>query len=104
PVPAPSSDPEFLAAATSAVVAALEKAGSACLLPGILLARTGLQAAMQAVIDVSGLPFATMFMGKSVLDEQHPNYIGMYNGALMNEEVRDFVENCDLVLQVGTLM
>ncbi len=57
---------------------------------------------MQAVIDASGLPFATMFMGKSVLDEQHPNYIGMYNGALMNEEVRDFVESCDLVLEVGT--
>jgi indolepyruvate decarboxylase len=104
PVPAPSSDPEFLAAATTAVAAALEKAGSACFLPGILVARTGLQPAMQAVIDVSGLPFATMFMGKSVLDEQHPNYIGMYNGALMNEEVRDFVESCDLVLEVGTLL
>jgi indolepyruvate decarboxylase len=104
PVPAPSSDPDFLAAATATVVAALEKARSACFLPGILLARTGLQAAMQAVIDVSGLPFATMFMGKSVLDEHHPNYIGMYDGALMNEEVRDFVESCDLVLEVGTLL
>ena len=59
---------------------------------------------MQAVIDASGLPFATMFMGKSVLDEQHPNYIGMYDGALMNEEVRNFVEGCDVVLEVGTLL
>jgi indolepyruvate decarboxylase len=104
PVPAPSSDPVFLAAATDAIVAALEKARTACFLPGILLARTGLQAAMQAVIDASGLPFATMFMGKSVLDEHHPGYIGMYDGALMNEGVRDFVEGCDLVLEVGTLL
>jgi indolepyruvate decarboxylase len=104
PVPAPSSDPDFLAAATDAIVSLVEKASTACFLPGILVARTGLQAAMQAVIEASGLPFATMFMGKSVLDEQHPNYIGMYDGALMNEEVRDFVESCDVVLEVGTLL
>jgi indolepyruvate decarboxylase len=44
-----------------------------------------------------------MFMGKAVLDEQHPNYIGMYDGALMNEGVRDFVESCDLVIEVGAV-
>jgi indolepyruvate decarboxylase len=104
PLPAPGSDPAFLSAATDAIVAALEKARTACFLPGILLARTGLQAAMQAVVDASGLPFATMFMGKSVLDEQQPSYIGMYDGALMNESVRDFVESCDLVLEVGTML
>jgi indolepyruvate decarboxylase len=104
PLPPPQSDPAFLTAATDAIVAALDKARSACFLPGILLARTGLQSAMQAVIDASDLPFATMFMGKSVLDEQHPNYIGMYDGALMNEDVRAFVEGCDLVLEVGTML
>jgi indolepyruvate decarboxylase len=44
-----------------------------------------------------------MFMAKSVLDEQHPAYIGMYDGTLMSEEVRQFVEGCDLVLAVGTI-
>ena len=32
-------------------------------------------------------------MAKSVLDEQHPTYAGMYDGALMNEKVRRFVED-----------
>jgi indolepyruvate decarboxylase len=67
-----------------------------------MLARTGLQGAMQAVVTASGLPFATMFLDKSVLDESQPAYIGMYDGALMNEDVRDFVEGCDLVLAIGT--
>ena len=104
PMALPRSDPDFLAAAADAIVAALAKARSACFLPGILVARTGQQEAMQAVIDASGVPFATMFMGKSVLDEQHPNYVGMYDGALMNEDVRTFVESCDVVLEVGTLL
>ncbi|MEJ0089632.1 MAG: thiamine pyrophosphate-binding protein [Limisphaerales bacterium] len=72
PVPAPGSDPAFLTAAADAIVEALAKADTACALPGILVARTKSQAAMQAVIDASGLPFATMFMGKSVLDEEQP--------------------------------
>lgn len=104
PVPAPGSDPDSLNSAVEAIVAALEKAKSACILPGILLARLGLQPSMQAVVEAGDLPFATMFMDKSVLDEQHPNYIGLYDGALMNEGVRGFVEGCELVLEVGTML
>lgn len=104
PIPAPRSDPEALAAAADAVAAALDKARTACLIAGILVARTGLRPALQAVIDASGLPFATMFMGKSVLDEQQPTYAGMYDGALMNEDVRAFVEGADCVVTVGAPM
>jgi len=81
----------------------LAGARSAFLLAGMLVRRTANRERLRALLDASGLPFTTMFMGKSVLDEQHPNYIGMYDGALMNEEVRDFVESCDVVLEVGTL-
>jgi indolepyruvate decarboxylase len=104
PSPAPQSDPESLIAATDAILAALAKATTAGVLPGILIVRAGLQAAMQEVIDASGLPFATMFMDKSVLEEQQRNYIGMYDGRLMNEDVRAFVEGCDCILEVGTLL
>ena len=45
-----------------------------------------------------------MFMDKSVLDETHPCYVGMYDGALMQPEVRAFVEEADRVLAIGTLM
>jgi indolepyruvate decarboxylase len=104
PLAPPHSDPRSLAAAVEAVAAALARAETACVLPGILVARAGLQPALLQMIDASGLPFATMFMAKSVLDEQHPNYIGMYDGALMTPAVRDFVEGCDRVLVVGSPM
>jgi indolepyruvate decarboxylase len=101
---APRSDPASLNLAVEAIVAALGSARTACVLPGILVARAGLRGALQSLIDSSGLPFATMFMDKSVLDEQHPAYAGMYDGTLMDESVRNFVETCDQVLAVGTLM
>lgn len=104
PVAAPRSDPAALAAAAGAIGAALEGAASACVVPGILVARAGLRSILQNVIDASGLPFATMFMGKSVLDEQQSGYAGIYDGTLMNEEVRAFVEGCDRVVIVGAAM
>ena len=102
-IAAPSSDPTALAAATTAIAAALDAAGTACVLSGILIARCGLQASMQALIDRSGLPFATMFMDKSVLDEQQDGFVGMYDGALMTDAVRSFVEGRDRILAIGTL-
>ncbi|HUJ94761.1 MAG TPA: thiamine pyrophosphate-binding protein [Terriglobales bacterium] len=98
------SHPEHVKAAADAITEAIEKARSACFLPGNLLGRLRLQGVMTAVIDASGVPFATMFRDKSVLDEQDPNYVGMYVGKLLNEEVREFVEGCDLVIEVGTLL
>ena len=56
------------------------------------------------MVEASGLPFAAMFMDKSALDKTHPHYIGMYDGRLMNEEIRAFVEDCDCVLGIGAML
>lgn len=104
PIAQPRSNPQALVAAVDAIVGRLDRASTACVLPGILVARSGLRKPMQALIDASGLPFATMFMAKSVLDEQQERYVGVYDGGLMNEEVRRFVEGSDLVIDVGSPM
>jgi indolepyruvate decarboxylase len=103
PLAEPKSDPDALESAVNAIAEAVARAKTACILPGVLLARFGLQALATAVVDASGLPFATMLMDKSVLDETHPNYIGIYNGALTDENVRAFVEGADCVLNFGAL-
>jgi indolepyruvate decarboxylase len=100
----PRSDLVSLNAAVETIVGALAEAKTACVLPGFLLARAGLQREIRAFIDTSNLPFATMFMDKSIIDEQHPNHIGMYEGALLNEHVRAFVESCDRVMAIGTIL
>jgi indolepyruvate decarboxylase len=100
----PKSDPASLGKAVDAIIAALDKAKTACILPGLLANRAGLQAAVQSFVDASGLPFATMFADKSALEEQQPAYIGMYDGKLMDEAVRTFVESCDCVVLIGAIL
>jgi indolepyruvate decarboxylase len=100
----PSSDPANLSAVTEAILDALAHSGTACILPGMLTARMQIRNRLHDFVEASGLPFATMFADKSVLDEQHPQYIGMYDGKLMDERVREFVESCDRVVRIGTMM
>jgi indolepyruvate decarboxylase len=104
PLPAPASDRSALQSAADAIIKALEGKSTVCILPGLLAVRAGLRDQLGAFVDASGLPFATMFADKAVLDEQHPAYIGMYDGKIMDEPVRRFVESCELVLSIGAIM
>ena len=70
---------------------------------GYLIPRLGCTAQAMALVEATGLPFATMFMDKTALDETHPQYIGMYDGRIMNQDIREFVEGCDCVLNLGAL-
>src|SRR5215467_5704139 len=104
PLDPPISDPKVLQSVTDAIIVAMEGAHTACILPGVLAVRAGLRESLRSFVDACGLPFATMLMDKSVLDEQHPSFIGMYDGKIMDESVRAFVESSDLVMIIGAIM
>ena len=99
----PATDPEALKEAVEAIAEKLDKAKTAVILAGYLIPRLGCTAQAMALVEAAGLPFATMFMDKTALDETHPQYIGMYDGRIMNQDIREFVEGCDCVLNLGAL-
>lgn len=103
PIPAPGSDSATLKEAVQAMAEKLAQAKTAAILAGYLILRLGCAAEAAALVEASGLPFATMLMDKTALDETHPQYIGIYDGRLMNPEIREFVEGCDCVLNLGGL-
>ena len=100
---APTSDREALSEAVEAVAEKLARAKTAAILAGYLIPRLGCEAEALALVEATGLPFATMFMDKTALDETHPQYIGMYDGRIMNPDIREFIEGCDCVLNLGAL-
>ena len=46
----------------------------------------------------------TTMLGKSVIPETHPLFVGLYEGAMGNDEVTRFVEDSDCVMLLGTFM
>ena len=99
----PQSDQATLREAVSTIHDRLSMAASPVVLAGYLLRRLNLQDAATRLIERANLPFATMFMDKTTLDESLPQYGGIYDGRIMNREVRDFVEGSDCVLNIGAL-
>jgi TPP-dependent 2-oxoacid decarboxylase len=99
-----SSDKEILDEAAAEAVSILKSAKKAVILAGIEAHRLGLRHELEDLISHTGYPFASTLLGKAVIPEKHPQFIGVYCGALLAESTRRIVENADVVLCLGTLM
>jgi pyruvate decarboxylase/indolepyruvate decarboxylase len=99
-----SSDPEALAEAVDATVAFLNAAERPVVLADVGVTRYRMQDALRRLLDATGYPWATMIMGKGLLEETHPRYIGLYNGAMSDPYVRARIEEADGILTIGTLL
>lgn len=110
--PVPRSLPPLTLPATAQVADLHRRTGQAILewmrsrqrpvvLAGVEVHRFGLQQQLQEVLEREGWPFATSLSGKSLLSEQHPLYLGVYEGAMGPEAVREVVEGSDGLLILG---
>ncbi len=101
PLKDPKSNPASLEQAVDHIVEVISKAKKACIIPGIVVQRCGLSELATAVIDATGLPFATAYQDKGTLDETHPGYMGLWCGKFLNIEVDEFISSCDCFLGFG---
>jgi indolepyruvate decarboxylase len=98
------SDKEALAEAINEAVKMLDKSEKPIVLADVELIRFKLQKEFALLLDKTGYPYVTMMLGKTVLSEQHPQFIGLYEGDRSREYVRNRVETADCILQLGALM
>ena len=98
------SDPDTLKEAIAEARAMIAAAKRPVILGGIEIHRYGLQNRLIDLMEKTGLPIATTLLGKSIISERHPNYIGVYEGALGQEKVRRTVEKADCLIILGALL
>jgi indolepyruvate decarboxylase len=98
------SDPAGLREALAEATSRLSAARRPVIIAGVELHRFGLQDAMLAFARATGTPVADTLLGKSVISEQDPLYLGLYQGGMSHEAVRDYVESSDCVLLLGVLL
>ena len=100
----PVSDPDSLAEAVAEAVEWINRCQRAVIVAGVEIHRFGLQDDFVALAEGSQIPFAATLLGKSVISELHPLYVGLYEGAMGRAEVTQFVEESDCVILLGTFM
>ena len=112
PCPAPrpwkprrlASDKPALKEAVAEAAAMLRAAKRPVILAGVEIHRFGLQRTLLKLVEKLGCPVAATLLGKSVINENHPQYIGIYEGAMGREDVCRRVESADCVLILGAFM
>jgi TPP-dependent 2-oxoacid decarboxylase len=98
------SDPRALRAALAEAEAMINRARQPVVLADVEVHRFGLQDVLLALAERTNIPVAATLLGKSVIGEQHPFYLGVYEGAMGREEVRRYVESSDCVILLGAFM
>ncbi len=105
PVPeSESSPPKVLAEALNEAVAIINGAEKPVVIAGIELMRFNLQSELRQFVEKTGIPVVATLLAKSVIAEHHPNYIGVYEGAMGREEITRYVESSDCLILLGTFM
>jgi indolepyruvate decarboxylase len=98
------SDTRALHEAVEETLHRIQNARQPVLLLGVEIHRFGLQEEAVRLAEASGIPMAATILGKGVVAETHPLYMGLYGGALGREEVTKYVEASDCLIMLGTFM
>ncbi|HWL09515.1 MAG TPA: thiamine pyrophosphate-binding protein [Planctomicrobium sp.] len=98
------SNEEALDAALTAVRERITNARSPVIIAGVEIHRFGLQQQVIKFAEKNQIPMCATLLGKSVISELHPLYVGVYEGAMGRQSVTEFVEQSDCVIMLGTFM
>lgn len=98
------SDSRILKAALADAAEMINAAKQPVIIADVEVHRFGLQKTVLQLAERTNIPVASTLLGKSVIGEQHPFYLGVYEGAMGREEVQRYVESSDCVILLGAFL
>ena len=98
------SDAETLDAALADAIDFINQSKNPIILAGAELHRFGYQNKGCRLAEEKRIPVAATLLGKSVMPEAHPLYLGIYGGAMGRDEITTLVESSDCVIILGAFM
>src|SRR5213079_3241208 len=99
-----TSDSPTLAAALAEATEMINGAKKPVIIADVEIHRFGLQDLVVKLAEKTQIPVASTLLGKSVIGENHPFYLGVYEGAMGREGVRAYVESSDCVILLGAFL
>ncbi|KAK0254548.1 hypothetical protein B0A54_15654 [Friedmanniomyces endolithicus] len=99
----PVVDAKKVEEAATAVLEALYASKHPSIFVDCLVQRYQADTEMRELVDKLAIPIYTSNMGKGIVDENHPNYVGLYNGMPSGPGVEAAYLRSDLHLVVGNL-
>ncbi|MCA9033617.1 MAG: alpha-keto acid decarboxylase family protein [Planctomycetaceae bacterium] len=98
------SDPDALQECLKEARESIHAAKRPVIIAGVETHRFGLREQVLELAEANNIPICATLLGKSVVSEKHPLYLGVYEGAMGRDEVRRYVEESDCVILLGAFM
>ena len=100
----PKSDPHVVDELVSRAAGLIRDAKNPVILADLCAVRHPMKPMIQTLLTETGLPLATMNMGKGIFDESHPNFLGGYDGDYSTPGVQARVEGADCIIAFGFML
>lgn len=98
------SNKEALAESLAEAQKTINAAKKPVLMVGVELHRFGLSDDVVKFAERNSIPMVGTLLGKSVVSEKHPLYLGIYEGAMCRDELQHYVEDSDCVIMLGAYL
>src|SRR5215467_8757386 len=98
------TDTDSMQEAVAEATAMINSSKQPVIIAGVEIHRLELQNKLLKLADKTNIPVAATVLSKSVISEDHPSYIGVYEGAMGHQSVKDYVESSDCLILLGALM
>lgn len=99
----PHSDENAVKDAIAAIIETLSQAKNPAVFVDCLIQRWNATKELKELVERLQLPVYASNMGKGLIDETNPLYVGIYNGAVSSPGLAETFAKTDLVLQFGNL-
>ena len=98
------TDMDSMQEALAEATAMINSSKQPVIIAGVEIHRFGLQDKLLQLTYKTNIPIVATVLSKSVISEDHPSYLGVYEGAMGHQSVREYVESSDCLILLGALM
>jgi indolepyruvate decarboxylase len=100
----PRSQPEALHEALAEAAEMITRSQRPVIIAGVEMHRFGLSDQVVKLAEKTQIAMSATLLGKSVVSEKHPLFIGIYEGAMCRDSIRHFVEDSDCIILLGAFL
>ena len=99
-----NTDMDSMQEALAEAIEMINSSKQPVIISGVEIHRFGLQDKLLQLTAKTNIPVVATVLSKSVISEDHPLYLGLYEGAMGHQSVREYVESSDCLILLGALM
>ncbi len=99
-----ASDKDALSEALIEAQQTINASKKPVIIAGVEMHRFNLADEVVKFAEKNSIPMCATLLGKSVVSEKHPLYLGIYEGAMCRDSLRRYVEDSDCLIMLGAFL